>query len=188
MIGVDEVGRGAWAGPLLVVAAKLKPNKRLPIGLKDSKELSKKKRIELFKTITEACYIGEGWISADIIDELGLSNSMKSACLLSLMSIKAKSNEKIILDGNVNYFANTSYKNVIVKPKADSEFPIVSAASIVAKVLRDALMKEYESEYKLYGFSTNVGYGTSKHKKALIEDGPTPIHRFSYRPVKASIK
>ncbi len=185
MIGIDEVGRGAWAGPLLVVAVRLKPGRKLPKHLQDSKILSKKKREKFFVDIVDSCDIGEGWVSASMIDELGLARSLKSAILLSVLHINGSHNEEIILDGSINYFKGTGYKRAQAIIAADATMPIVSAASIVAKVLRDRAMCIYADQYPMFGFDHNVGYGTDQHRNALHEFGVTQIHRRSYKPVAA---
>lgn len=183
MIGIDEVGRGAWAGPLLVVASRLKKDHKLPLGLKDSKKLSKIQRDKLAADIVPACDIGQGWVSADMIDSLGLSQALSAASLLALMQIDAAENEPIVIDGNINFIANSNYKNVITKVKADDSEPLVSASSIVAKVLRDELMAELAGKFPQYGFEAHVGYGTRQHILALQEHGTSPIHRQSVKPV-----
>jgi ribonuclease HII len=184
VIGIDEVGRGAWAGPLLVCAARLKKDKKYPSGLTDSKLLSKKQREKLFPQIAAAFDIGEGWVSADMIDELGLSRALKSACLLATFQITDDKAEKIILDGTVNMFVDTGYTNVETIAKADLTIPEVSAAAIYAKVLRDQHMTEHASEHPQYGFEKHVGYGTKKHHEALIKHGVTVLHRKSFKPIQ----
>jgi len=183
MIGIDEVGRGAWAGPLLVVAACLKPGKKLPKGLADSKKLDKRKREDLYPQILEACEIGEGWVSADMIDSLGLSRSLKSATMLAVFQLDVKPDDQIIIDGTVNFLSEASYSNVKTMVKADDKIPIVSAASVVAKVLRDRLMAEYAQDFPGYGFEKHVGYGTKQHSKALAKLGANRLHRQSFKPV-----
>lgn len=188
MIGIDEVGRGAWAGPLLVMGARLKPGKKLPEGLRDSKKLTAKRRRELAEQILEVCDMGEGWVSPDMVDKLGLTDALKCACLLTVERLQAKSGDKIILDGNVDYFKDSKFTNVDVVPKADDKYPLVSAASIVAKVLRDSLMKEYDKEMPQYKFGSHVGYGTKAHLEALQRYGVTNIHRLSFKPVAKILK
>lgn len=187
MIGIDEVGRGAWAGPLLVVAARLKPGQKLPLGLRDSKLLSAKQRQSLAVEIVKSCDIGQGWVSADIIDKLGLSRSLKSATMLAVMDVAVSKNEEIVIDGNINFLDSTSYVNVRTKVKADQTLPIVSAASVVAKVLRDQLMVEISQKYPDYNFQKNVGYGTANHRQALSLFGPCRVHRNSFKPIKALV-
>lgn len=181
MIGIDEVGRGSWAGPLLVVAARL--NGVLPDGLKDSKVLSKKKRENFRYDIEIACDIGEGWVMPAEIDNLGLSKSMVLATERALSNLEAKYNETIIFDGNINY-CDVRYSKASAIIDADALFPIVSAASIYAKVIRDSYMSELPDRYKMYHFSDNVGYGTKKHIEALVEFGVSDVHRKSYAPIK----
>lgn len=179
------MGRGAWAGPLLVVAARLKLGKKLPNGLRDSKRLTKKQREKMAIETVHACDIGQGWVSADMVDELGLPTALKSATLLALMNLDANFEEEVLIDGSVNFIKGTSYSSVKTKVKADSSVPIVSAASIVAKVLRDELMAEHSLNYPNYGFDKHVGYGTAGHLSALKQLGITPLHRRTYKPVKA---
>lgn len=184
MIGIDEVGRGCWAGPLLIVAAR--QISTLPLGLKDSKLLSKKQRELLVSVILDTCEIGEGWVTPAEIDEFGLSNAMRRGTERALAAIHATKDEEIIFDGNINY-CDDAFKHVTVVPKADNLYPIVSAASIVAKVKRDAFMAKIAVEYPDYQFERHVGYGTKLHIDALKEFGVSPIHRLSYKPIQAML-
>ncbi len=184
MIGIDEVGRGAWAGPLLVCAARLKKGRKYPKGLTDSKKLTKKQREKLFASIVDSFDVSEGWVSAEMIDSLGLSNALKSACLLATFDITDDKSEAIILDGTTNLFKDTGYTNVKIQKKADETVPEVSAAAIYAKVVRDQHMLEHSVDHPEYGFDTHVGYGTKKHQEALKKHGITNLHRQSFKPVK----
>ncbi len=181
MIGIDEVGRGSWAGPLLVVAARQVSG--LPAGLKDSKVLSKKKRNILCPDIQLACDLGEGWVTPNEIDNLGLTGAMELGVKRALDSLNATDDENIVIDGHINYCA-TNYHNVICVIAADAKYPIVSAASVWAKVVRDEYMVELAKSYPDYGFDSHVGYGTKRHMDALSVHGVTPVHRLSYAPVK----
>ncbi len=182
MIGIDEVGRGAWAGPLLVVAARV--HKKLPASLADSKLLSKKQRENIMETLVGVCDFGEGWVSASEIDEHGLSNAMRLGVQRALDCIDAEDDEMIILDGSVNYVDSKFLKSKCLV-KADQTVPVVSAASIYAKVTRDEFMNKLGQEHKNYGFDKHVGYGTAVHKVAMQKHGVLKdIHRFSYRPVQ----
>lgn len=180
MIGIDEVGRGAWAGPLLVIAVRQKTI--LPLGLTDSKSLTSKSRAKFISDIKESCDIGEGWVSSAEIDRCGLTESMKLAVNRALQNIQARGDEQIIMDGNINYCKDV-YLNVECVVKADSKFPIVSAASIYAKVSRDNLMKRLAIDYPGYGFDSHVGYGTRAHSDALTRLGITEFHRKSFKPI-----
>jgi ribonuclease HII len=182
MIGIDEVGRGCWAGPLLVVAARL--SGVLPEGLTDSKLLTRQQREVIFQDLTTNFQFGEGWVSAKEIDEGGLANALKLGVGRALKNLGAKSSDEIIFDGKVNYI-EPKFKNSKCIVNADMSVPVVSAASIYAKVTRDKFMAELSLNYPAYGFEKHVGYGTKTHKTALdihgIIDG---IHRTSYKPVK----
>lgn len=181
MIGIDEVGRGAWAGPLLVVAAR--QNSDIATVLNDSKKLSKKQREELFDALQQFCSFGEGWVSPNEIDELGLTGAMKIGVKRALEGLDARRDEAIIMDGHINYCA-PEYLNVVCEVKADANHPVVSAASIYAKVSRDNYMAELATETQGYGFESNVGYGTAKHIDGIKSQGVTKHHRRSYKPVR----
>lgn len=180
-IGIDEVGRGCWAGPLLVVAARTVAD--LPAGLADSKVLSKKKREELFIVLPETCEFGEGWVEPAEIDKLGLTGAMRLAVKRALEALGAGVDEEIIMDGLINY-CHPEFTRVQCIARADSSQPIVSAASIYAKVLRDKKMAELAVEHPKYGFDKHVGYGTKVHLEALEQFGITPLHRLSYKPLQ----
>lgn len=182
IIGIDEVGRGCWAGPLLVVAARQVTD--LPLGLKDSKKLSKAKREKLFHEIAGACELGEGWVSAEEVDSLGLSKAMYMAVERALRSLAATPEEIIIMDGNINYCPPV-FTNSQAVIDADANHPIVSAASIYAKVLRDSYMTKQALLHPQYAFEKHVGYGTAAHIAALKTHGVCELHRLSYKPIKA---
>lgn len=185
MIGIDEVGRGAWAGPLLVVAARFKTN--LPAGLKDSKKLTARARQKLLPQINQACDLGEGWVSSQEIDLLGLTKAMELGVTRALEAVTAKVDEEIIMDGLINY-CPARYKNVKTIARADNLWPIVSAASIYAKVLRDEFMTNLGQKYEKYRFDQHVGYGTALHREMLTFHGITDIHRLSFQPIKKFAK
>lgn len=181
MIGIDEVGRGCWAGPLLVVAARA--TGPLPNGLADSKTLSKKRREALFYEIKLFCELGEGWVQPSEIDENGLTKAMQLGVERALGALGAGTNEEIIMDGNINY-CPLKYANVTCVIDADALHPIVGAASIYAKVLRDKYMAKIAKQLPGYGFDKHVGYGTKTHMTALIAYGVTEHHRISFKPIK----
>lgn len=183
ILGIDEVGRGPWAGPLVIGAVVL-GGKEIP-GLTDSKKLSKKKREELDVIIREqAAGFGLGWVEASEIDKIGLSAALRLATIRAVEQIETPYHE-IIIDGTINFLADTN-KSSFVKtmPKADLLVPSVSAASVIAKVARDRFMSEQDKTYVGYGFSDHVGYGTAKHIKAIETNGVTPLHRLSFAPLK----
>jgi ribonuclease HII len=182
MIGIDEVGRGCWAGPLLVVTAREKAT--LPTGLADSKKLSKKRREALVSAIKDTCDIGEGWVAPAEIDQLGLTAAMRLGVARALKDLQAKPDEEIIMDGLINY-CDQAFTRVSCEAKADNTYPIVSAASIYAKVTRDRYMAELEGPYKVYEFARHVGYGTKLHHDLIKQHGLSDQHRLSFAPVKA---
>ena len=178
IVGIDEVGRGSWAGPLVAGAVIL----RRPIdGLRDSKKLTKLQRQKYSEIIhSYAPAIGLGWVTPKQIDKLGLTKAIALAMNLAIKQIEITYHE-VIIDGNFNFLPLHPYSKAIAK--ADETIACVSAASIVAKVARDKYMAEISSKYPEYGFETNVGYGTAKHIQALNKYGICNIHRKSFRPV-----
>lgn len=181
VVGIDEVGRGSWAGPLLVVAARAKST--LPAGLIDSKQLSKLRRESLYDLIKEACLIGEGWVQPEEIDTHGLAGAMRIGVSRALVSLGVAFNDEIVMDGNVNYCPKEFLRASAVI-RADSLHPVVSAASIYAKVKRDRYMVQIAKLYPNYQFDKHVGYGTELHRTLLNEHGVSALHRRSYKPVK----
>ena len=189
IIGIDEVGRGPWAGPL-VVGAVILDGVEID-GLNDSKKLTKKRREALDMIIRDqAMAWALGWVSAHELDEVGMSQALRLATRRAVEQIQAQCREKslavdqIIIDGTVNFLADTALeKYVTVMAKADGLVPSVSAASIIAKVARDAYMSEQGQVYPGYGFASHSGYGTAKHRAAIERLGVTPLHRLSFAPL-----
>lgn len=183
ILGIDEVGRGPWAGPLVVGAVVLPEGFTLE-GLTDSKKLTAKKRALLNTQIREhALGWGLGWVHAGELDEIGLSAALKVATIRAVEAVKVPYHE-IIIDGTINFLKETAKGGyVTTMPKADYLVPAVSAASVVAKVARDAYMEEQDTLYPEYGFASHVGYGTAKHQHALDRFGVTPLHRRSFAPI-----
>jgi len=183
ILGVDEVGRGPWAGPLVVGAVVLPDGVALE-GLNDSKKLTSKKRVALDALIREqALGWGLGWVHAEELDELGLSNALRVATIRAVEAVKTPYHE-IIIDGTINFLSETTKgRYVTTLPKADALIPAVSAASIIAKVARDTYMEQQGALYPEYGFASHVGYGTAKHLAALQTHGVTVLHRRSFAPI-----
>ncbi len=182
ILGIDEVGRGPWAGPLVVGAVVL-GNAQID-GLTDSKKLSKKKRDALDVLIREqASGYGLGWVEAKEIDEIGLGPALRLATIRAVEQVKAPYHE-IIIDGTINFLSETS-KGAFVTTlaKADLLIQSVSAASIIAKVARDNYMALQDTIYPGYGFTSHVGYGTAAHRYAIDTLGVTPLHRLSFAPL-----
>lgn len=182
VVGIDEVGRGPWAGPLVFGAVVLGDNNIE--GLTDSKKLSAKRREQLNDEIMQKAHaVGLGWVSANELDELGMSEALKVACRRALEQITVPY-QQIILDGTINFLKDTGKgPYVTTMAKADLLVPSVSAASIVAKVARDRYMAKQDDIYPGYGFGSHVGYGTSAHRIAIEKYGVTPLHRLSFAPL-----
>lgn len=179
IIGVDEVGRGCWAGPLVAGAVELSD----PIdGLTDSKLLSKDRREQLDVLIRDqAAQFSLGWVWPREIDELGLTEAVRVAMQRAIDKL-AVADKEIIVDGNINYLEDIPESSC--KIKADLSVPEVSAASIIAKVARDTYMGTLAAEHQEYGFERHVGYGTKQHMQALASLGAIhDVHRMSYKPV-----
>lgn len=184
VVGIDEVGRGCWAGPLVAGAVVLK---QPIVGLKDSKVLSKQQRIRLATEISDtAVAMGLGWVSAQEVDSLGLTKSVRLAMQRALACICVPIDD-VIIDGNYNFLSSDPRARAIIK--ADSSEPTVSAASIIAKVARDEWMCNHAAlEFPVYGFEKHVGYGTSLHREMLQRHGVCSLHRRSYKPIKRYIQ
>ena len=190
ILGIDEVGRGPWAGPLVVGAVILGVAEI--DGLNDSKKLTKKRREVLDVEIREkAAAWALGWVSAQELDEGGMSAALRLATRRAVEQIQVQCREKsvtfdeIIIDGTVNFLADTALgRYVTVMARADGLVPSVSAASIIAKVTRDAYMCEQDDVYPGYGFAGNAGYGVAKHRAAIEKLGVCPEHRLSFAPLQ----
>ncbi len=178
-MGIDEVGRGAWAGPLVIGAVILSDHNIK--GLTDSKLLSKPQRENLAAEIHKSSvFAGLGWVTSLEIDQLGLTKSTVLGIKRAITSLKYKEIE-IIIDGNINYLKN--YKNSRCLIKADQTVPAVSAAGIIAKVARDEYMAKLAVKFPSFGFDSHVGYGTKRHADNLNEYGICAEHRISFKPV-----
>ena len=189
ILGIDEVGRGPWAGPL-VVGAVILGGAEID-GLDDSKKLTKKRREALDVEIREkAAAWALGWVGAQELDNIGMSEALRLATRRAVEQIQAQCRQQnlafseVIIDGKVNFLRGTALeKFAMTMPKADGLIPSVSAASIVAKVARDQFMAEQDAVYPGYGFTSNAGYGVAKHRAAIERLGVTPLHRLSFAPL-----
>ena len=178
IVGIDEVGRGPLAGPILACSVILKPNTKI-VGINDSKKLSKEKREYLFDEIKEvALYISIGQVSNQYIDEFNISIANFKAMELSLYNLGIKPDIALIDGLKVpNKFINIEQLAIT---QGDSKSVSIAAASIVAKVTRDNIMKGYHEEYPFYNFISNSGYGSAEHISAIKKHGICPIHRKSF--------
>lgn len=183
ILGIDEAGRGPWAGPLVVGAVVL--GGEVIDGLTDSKKLTKKKRQQLYEEITlRAKAYASGWVSAGELDEIGMSAALRLATRRAVAQVRVPYSE-IIIDGTINFLSDTGKgKYTKTMPKADLLIPSVSAASVVAKVERDRYMEQLDAKHPGYGFGSHAGYGTAKHREAIDKNGVTPEHRLSFAPLK----
>ncbi len=176
-IGIDEVGRGALAGPLVICCVAL--NNKVS-GLKDSKKLSKIERLNLYKQITNSAnFCSFGWVWAHEIDLYGLTKATQIAIIRGLRNYRTNKNLSIIIDGNYNYLKDYAYNTQAIV-NADDSISEVSAASIAAKVVRDNYMTNLDKYFPSYNFKKNVGYGTKDHINCLKSIGPSKIHRLTF--------
>jgi ribonuclease HII len=175
--GVDEVGRGAWAGPVTVCAA-VTGLRRPPEGLTDSKLISPKRREVLAEQL-------EGWVTAhalghashEEIDDLGMTAALRLAAVRALEGLPVRP-EAVILDGKHDYLGTPWQVRTVIK--GDRSCVAVAAASVIAKVRRDKMMAELGIDHADFGFAANAGYPSPVHRAALEERGPTPHHRLSW--------
>lgn len=180
IVGVDEVGRGCWAGPLTVAAVAMHDS--LEGIVDDSKKLSAAQRHVIAQLIKEQTSVGLGWASPAYIDAHGLTAALKHATEQALQDLGGQV-DQILLDGNSNFLRDPRVKTVI---HGDAIEPVIGAASIVAKVARDNYMQVIgEARFNGYGFESHVGYGTAIHRAALAQLGPCDIHRMSFGPLRA---
>lgn len=178
IVGIDEVGRGAWAGPLVVGAVMLGGD--LVAGLTDSKKLTSLQRERVDLEIRQtARAVGLGWVSARQIDKIGLSAALKLGAARALAEVRIGYDE-VIIDGNVAFIEGP---RITTMAKADLLIPSVSAASIVAKTAHDRYMRHLDTIFPGYKFASHVGYGTAAHRTALEKYGVTPLHRLSFEPL-----
>ncbi|MBV34328.1 MAG: ribonuclease HII [Rickettsiales bacterium] len=181
--GVDEVGRGPLAGPVVAAAVILDPNKPIE-GLADSKKLTEKRRQALSEEIMEKAL---AWsICRAEVEEIDKLNILQASLLAMKRSVESLSHqpELALIDGNHCPQLDCAMEAII---KGDSKEPAISAASILAKVARDNEMVEMDEKYPGYGFAKHKGYPTKQHREAIMALGITEIHRKSYAPVQRQL-
>ena len=174
--GVDEVGRGCLAGPVIASAVILRNN--IP-GLKDSKKLTPLQRNKLSELIMQNSYFSFGAASEQEIDEINILQASLLAMKRAILNLSVEPG-KVLIDGTHKPDLNVDTQTII---GGDSLIDEISAASIVAKVYRDNLMIEFDKQYPKYGFLSHKGYGTKAHKEAILKYGPTSIHRMTFKGV-----
>ena len=207
MIGVDEVGRGSWAGPIVAASSwiNFQNYKLLPKDINDSKKISSKTRKKIILSLNNSVKYSSAISTPEEIDRYGLTVANTIAMKRSLYclfqsfnenTLKKKLNFKVYVDGNYKPdFSSidiTLKKNKIIKldthdlyslVKGDEKSKTIALASIIAKETRDSIMRNYSLKYSQYKFDKHFGYGTAKHREAILEFGITPIHRKSFKPI-----
>ena len=178
--GIDEAGRGPWAGPV-VVAAVILNAANIPKGINDSKKISAKQREILFTSITGNCQHGIGMASVEEIDRLNILQATKLAMVRAVEALGVLP-DLALVDGNQPPKLSCKVRTII---GGDALCLSIAAASIIAKVTRDRIMRQLALEHPGYGWETNAGYGTGSHQKGLANFGVTIHHRRSYKPIKA---
>ena len=188
--GIDEAGRGAWAGPVVAAAVILRPLNEIDSfgvfkDLKDSKLLSKKKRDKLFDIVSKKSFkIGVGIIDREIIDREGILVATKRAVLKGIEIVQEKLDFALIDAINFESFP-VGYKAII---KGDKKVLSIAAASVIAKVTRDRILENFGKKYPGYGFENHKGYGTKEHQQAIDELGVCELHRKSYAPIQRILR
>jgi ribonuclease HII len=187
VIGIDEVGRGPWAGPVVACASVILENSDLPSEITDSKKLTDKKRKVINEVLIEKVPYHLGIVDAPTIDELNILQATFLAMYKALEGLKQKLNIAddeyyVLVDGNkIPPFE--AFKNAECIVKGDSASLTIAASSILAKVYRDELMAEYAETFPYYAWEKNAGYGTKAHQEGLAEHGITDLHRKSFKPI-----
>jgi len=184
--GLDEAGRGALAGPVVAAAVILPLNNTDALTqlreVNDSKQLTAKAREKLFSLITEhALAFGIGQEPAAVIDEIGIIPATKRAMITAVSQLSPTA-QYLLIDGRIRLKNLPLPQQSIIR--GDSKSLSIAAASILAKVTRDRIMVERDAHYLQYGFAQHKGYGTKQHRLALEAFGPTPIHRYSFAPIR----
>lgn len=182
VIGVDEVGRGSLAGPVVAAAVSLK-NPSFKNRIDDSKRLTVRQREKAFPEIVNKSIFGIGIINEKLIDRLNIAVATRLAMeqaiveLIDKLKHRRKSKIHILIDGNININIDYPFSSII---KGDSKSKSIACASILAKVIRDRMMSAYHNVYPQYGFLNHKGYGTKMHMLALKKFGPSTIHRITF--------
>ena len=178
--GIDEVGRGPLAGPVVAAAVILPPGCKIN-GLNDSKKIPKKKHQDIYQAVMDkALAVGIGLMDSEIIDQVNIYEATKLAMKEALSKLRLKS-DYLLIDA-MKLDVDIPQESII---KGDANSLSIAAASIVAKVTRDKLMTDYDKEFPGYDFAQNAGYGTKSHLQGLEQNGVTPIHRKTFEPVKS---
>ena len=180
--GVDEVGRGPLAGPVVAAAVILPKNCKIP-GLNDSKKIPKSKHQAIYQAVLDqAISVGIGVKDNHVIDQVNIYEATKLAMLEAIQELDPRP-QHLLIDA-MKLDLPISQTSII---KGDANSLSIAAASIVAKVTRDKIMANYDEEFPGYDFAQNAGYGTAKHLEGIEKHGVTPIHRTSFEPIKTIV-
>lgn len=182
-VGVDEVGRGCLAGPVYAAAVILGPNAPYEL-FTDSKLLSEKRRKEISDIVFETCDVGIGFATVKEIDEINILKASLLAMERAVQKLPEKFQKSVILVDGRDKIPGLKNREQIPLIKGDLRAAPIGAASIVAKVARDSLMKELDEKYPGYGFADHKGYSTAIHMQSIAKLKPTPVHRATFRGVK----
>ncbi len=186
VVGIDEAGRGPWAGPVVASCVYIQnPNLSFLTKLDDSKKLSKTKRESLFRDITTHLEYGIGISTPEEIDEINILQATFLAMKRAIEEVTTNSIDIALIDGT--HIPTFDHVKTIAVKKGDQKSYSIAAASIIAKVTRDRMMEEYSKTYPQYLWHKNAGYGTKDHIRALKEFGVTPLHRKSFAPIKKQL-
>jgi ribonuclease HII len=191
--GIDEAGRGCLAGPVVAAAVILRGV--APVGLGDSKGLTAKKRDSLFAQLVESAHVGVGVVGPDVVDQVNILQANFQAMRLALKELASKVEfgdiGSVVVDGN--YLTDGLQRDcaqlgatIFTMVSGDAKVAAISAASIIAKVTRDRIMKELDLVHPGYGFAKHAGYGSPAHLAALKKLGPCAAHRMTFSPVAAA--
>lgn len=181
--GIDEAGRGPLAGPVVAACVILKDFK-FKNRIDDSKALTPKARARAYDEILKKAVFGIGIVKEKIIDKINIYHATASAMEKAVGALTGTP-DFLLIDGTIRL--NLPYKKALIVG-GDTKSLSIACASIIAKVTRDRIMERYDRIYPHYGFARHKGYGTRQHKEALVKYGPSPIHRFTFRPVRAAVR
>ena len=188
LIGIDEAGRGPLAGPVVVAGVRIESGileyaHEVFNGIKDSKQLTPRQREEWYDRLTNHSIItwAVARISPGVIDRINIAKATNRGAYMVYKRLMCGNNCNVLLDGSL-YLPRTIVFETIIK--GDEKIPVISAASIIAKVTRDRIMTRLHKKYPAYGFDAHKGYGTRKHGMMIAVHGLSPIHRLSFRMLK----
>lgn len=178
--GIDEVGRGPWAGPVVASVVVINPQSQLPQSINDSKQLTAKRRKYLSEIIKNSTYWATSVISVKVIDDIGIGKASMLAMKEAYDNLKIKP-DLVLIDGVGKLDIDNNMINII---RGDTKSVSIAAASIIAKVERDKMMSEFSLTHPEYGWDKNMGYGTRSHALSIEKYGITEHHRKSFKPIK----